>query len=221
MAEPQTDMNPASTPWDELSWCQFCRQRWNRRFSVLHSESIITCGTSILSLYINTLWPRQDGRHFADDISNTFSCMKIHVFWSIFHWSLFIRVKLTIFQHWFRQWLSAGQATSYYLNQWWSVYWRIYGQWSKTLNDTVALHRICTQTPVLSGSWICTDRLRHYCGCTRYKYKYEIGRYPGYFLELRLYLKLRIKEIALDMEMKCLYRVYGITVDNGDIWVHF
>ena len=30
------------------------------------------------------------------------------------------------FQHWFRYWLGAVQATSHYLNQWWSVYRRIY-----------------------------------------------------------------------------------------------
>ena len=40
------------------------------------------------------------------------------------HWKLFTRVQLTIFQHWFRQWLAAGQATIHYLNQWWLVYWR-------------------------------------------------------------------------------------------------
>ena len=42
------------------------------------------------------------------------------------HWSLFPRVQLTIFQHWFRKWLGAVQTTSHYLNQWWSVYRRIY-----------------------------------------------------------------------------------------------
>ena len=36
-----------------------------------------------------------------------------------FHWSLFPRVQLTIFQHWFRWWLGAVQPTSHYLNQWW------------------------------------------------------------------------------------------------------
>ena len=30
------------------------------------------------------------------------------------------------FQHWFRLWLSADQATSHYLNQWWLHYWSIY-----------------------------------------------------------------------------------------------
>ena len=43
-----------------------------------------------------------------------------------FHWSLYPRVQLTIFDHWFIQWLGAGQATSHYLNQWWLDYRRIY-----------------------------------------------------------------------------------------------
>ena len=59
-------------------------------------------------------------------ISNACSWMKMLEFRLRFHWSLFIRVQLTLFQHWFRQWLGAGQATSHCLNQWWLVYWRIY-----------------------------------------------------------------------------------------------
>ena len=58
--------------------------------------------------------------------SNAFSWMKICEFRLIFHWSLFLRDQLTIFQHLFRKWLGAGQATSHYLNQWWLVYWRLY-----------------------------------------------------------------------------------------------
>ena len=58
---------------------------------------------------------------------NAFSWMIMYKFRSSFHWGLFPGVKLTIFQHWFRKWLGAGQATSHYLNQWWSVYWRTYG----------------------------------------------------------------------------------------------
>ena len=34
--------------------------------------------------------------------SNAFSCMKIYKFQLRFHWRLFPRVQLTIFQHWFR-----------------------------------------------------------------------------------------------------------------------
>ena len=49
--------------------------------------------------------------------SNAFSSMKIFESWFKFHWSLFLRVQLTIFQHWFRKWLGAGQAPNHYLNQ--------------------------------------------------------------------------------------------------------
>ena len=52
--------------------------------------------------------------------------MKIYEFRLIFHWSVFLRIKLIIFQHWVRQWLGADQASSHYLNQWRQVYWRIY-----------------------------------------------------------------------------------------------
>ena len=48
------------------------------------------------------------------------------LFWWKFHWSLFLKVQLAITQHWFREWLGAGQATSHCLKQWWQVYWRIY-----------------------------------------------------------------------------------------------
>ena len=58
--------------------------------------------------------------------SNAFSSMKMFEFWLKFHCSLFLRVKLTIFQHWFRKWLGAEQATSHYLNQWWLDQRRIY-----------------------------------------------------------------------------------------------
>ena len=58
--------------------------------------------------------------------SNAFSSMKMYKFLSRFHWYLFLRNQLTIFQHWFRWWLGIGQVTSHYLNQWWLVYWRIY-----------------------------------------------------------------------------------------------
>ena len=43
----------------------------------------------------------------------------MHEFQLKFHWSLLLRVQLTIFQHWFRWWLGANQATSHYLNHWW------------------------------------------------------------------------------------------------------
>ena len=63
---------------------------------------------------------------FQTTFSNAFSWMKMFKFLLRFHWSLFPRVQLTIFQHWFRFWLGTDQATSHYLNQWWLDYRRIY-----------------------------------------------------------------------------------------------
>ena len=77
---------------------------------------------------------------FQTTYSNTFSWMKLYEFLLEFHWSLFLRVQSTIFQHWFRQWLGAGQATSHYLNQWRLVYWRVYASW---------LTHICVTRPKL------------------------------------------------------------------------
>ena len=57
---------------------------------------------------------------------NAFSWMKMYEFQLKFHWSWFVRVQLTIYQHWFRKWLGAGQATSHCLNQWRLDYRRIY-----------------------------------------------------------------------------------------------
>ena len=65
--------------------------------------------------------------------SNAFSSKKMFEFRLQFHWSLFLRVQLTIFQHWFRKWLVADQATSHYLTKCWLVHWRIYA--SLGLND--------------------------------------------------------------------------------------
>ena len=52
-------------------------------------------------------------------LSNAFSWMKSCVLWLNFRRSLFPRVQLMIFQHWFRKWLGAEKATSHYLNQCW------------------------------------------------------------------------------------------------------
>ena len=72
---------------------------------------------------------------FQMTFSNAFSWMKMFKFRLRFHWSLFPRVQLTIFQHWFRKWLGTDQATSHYLNQCWLVYWCIYA--SLGLNELI------------------------------------------------------------------------------------
>ena len=67
----------------------------------------------------------------------------MYKFWLKFHWSLFLRVQLTIFQHWFRKWLGVDQATSHYLNQRWLDYRRMYA--SLDLNGLKYNNLISTQ----------------------------------------------------------------------------
>ena len=45
--------------------------------------------------------------------SNAFSWMETFVFWFEFHWSLFLRVQLTLSHHWFRLWLGAKQVITW------------------------------------------------------------------------------------------------------------
>ena len=76
--------------------------------------------SAILDISDLTHW----GRDKMDAISQTpfsivFSWIKWYEFRLRFHCNLFLEGQLTIFQHWFRYWLSADQATSHYLNQWW------------------------------------------------------------------------------------------------------
>ena len=85
------------------------------------------------------------GRNKMDVISqttfsNAFSWMKTNEFRFRFHWSLFLRVQLTIFQHWFRQWLGADQATSHCLNQLWLDYRLVYV--SLVLNELIILGKL-------------------------------------------------------------------------------
>ena len=90
------------------------------------------------NLYL-THWGRDKMAAISQTIiSKAFSWMKMFEFWLRFHWIMFQRVQLTIFQHWFGWWLGAGQATSHYLNQWCLVYWRIYA--SLGLNE---LREVC------------------------------------------------------------------------------
>ena len=82
-------------------------------------------------LRVNTLRPRQHGRHFADDTfkrifldENVAISIKISL---KFIYKGPINNILALVQ------IMADQATSHYLNQWWVVYWRIYA--SPGLNE--------------------------------------------------------------------------------------
>ena len=82
---------------------------------------------SLQSSIILTHWGRDKmDALLQTTLSNAFSWMNMIEFGFIFHWSLFLRVQLTIFHHWFTSWLGANQATSHYLNQWRLDYRHIY-----------------------------------------------------------------------------------------------
>ena len=77
----------------------------------------VTTYARIISLMVNTLRPRQNGRHFPYDI---FKCIFFYENpWISIKISLkfFPRVQLTISQHWFRKWFGAYQSKSHCLNQ--------------------------------------------------------------------------------------------------------
>ena len=74
-----------------------CSHHQSKIYHVAH----YACTHFCLPYFIGTLRPRQKGQHFADDI---LKCIFLNenAFWLIFHWILFLRVKLTTFQHWYR-----------------------------------------------------------------------------------------------------------------------
>ena len=115
----------------------------------MQSYSMLSLGHSGL-----THWSRDKmATIFQTTFSNAFSWMKVFEFqFRTFHWSLFPRVQLTIFQHWFRKWLGSVQATSHYVNQWWPVYWCIYA--SLGFNElTVPTTHLVSRFHCLNQCW--------------------------------------------------------------------
>ena len=97
------------------SWPSPSRQRILRQFYwCLHTAEVSMAGTL-------THWGRDKMVAIYQTFSNGFFLMKMHVHILLlkFHRCLFLGIPLTIFQHWFRQWLGTDQATSHCLNQWW------------------------------------------------------------------------------------------------------
>ena len=86
-------------------------------------HQITSCTCLCMLGFLNKSKPRQNGRRFAGDILKLIFSKEdlwISVI-MIFHWSLFLRVTLTIFQHWFRLWLVTLSVPSHYLNQSWNI----------------------------------------------------------------------------------------------------
>ena len=116
-----------SNEYNHQRFCLLCTGSYNlgrRHPRLLLSEKKMSTKLSCNPQYLfeenkhieaETRWPPFSRRHF-----------QMHFLEWKFQWSLFPMVQLTIFQHWFRLWVGAGQATSHYLKQWWLVYWRMY-----------------------------------------------------------------------------------------------
>ena len=82
--------------------------------------------------------------------SNAFSVKKMHEFRLRFQSSLFLKVQLTIFQHWCRLWLGVDQATSHFLNQ--SITW-----WSHQVETLSAFLALCGGNPLVTGEFPSLD----------------------------------------------------------------
>ena len=106
-----------------INWAGIMKpKRYLFDFDDLISQSFV--GGLHLALWdkLSTHWgPDKITAILQMTISNAFSWKKMLEFWLKFHWSLFLRIQLTIFQL-----FGADQATSHYLNQWWLDYQCIY-----------------------------------------------------------------------------------------------
>ena len=96
----------------EIVFCKTWVTNYATRFMLCHEvyicvESMCTLEQAhskqrVTGKVIITLRPRQNGRHFPDDIFKWISYMQMYEFRLTFHWSLLLGVQLTIFRHWFR-----------------------------------------------------------------------------------------------------------------------
>ena len=90
-----------------LGWIKQCRftEMFNTFDGILPKGPYLPCvsmaGRALLAGYhrieANTKWPPFSRRHLYG-----LPWMKMYELWLKFHWSLFLEVQLTIFQHWLR-----------------------------------------------------------------------------------------------------------------------
>ena len=120
---------PGDTIWFDTIWFGPLSGRINTLIDVVgpnileyYSEFICTI-RHILDpcCPLNTWKLKWNGCHFPDDNFKCIflkgnCCLLIHISLNIV-----LRVQLIISLHWFRWWLCAEEATSRYLNQWWST----------------------------------------------------------------------------------------------------
>ena len=123
-----SDINMWLCQWLKfLYYQQWSLNQWLGNYLFIHFLLWLHCYSVTISWVHHLCWGRDEMDAITQTtFSSAFFWKKTFEFQLKFHWSLFLRVQLTIFQHWFRQWLCADQATSHYLNQWWLIYRRIY-----------------------------------------------------------------------------------------------
>ena len=118
----------------QLKHSCFLSRKCNKKMSYSYTpNSHSYSGTNVLTHWG---WDKMDAIS-QTTWSSAFSSMKMFEFRLKFHWSLFLRVQLTIIQHCIRERLGTVQVTSHYLNQWWLVHWRIYA--SLALNELTTI----------------------------------------------------------------------------------
>ena len=91
--------------------------------------------------------------------SNAFSLMKIYKSLLVFHWSLFLRVQLRLFQPWFRKWLGASQAIIWTNAD--PIHWRIYAALG---GDELTEQCNCCHTAYVNTSFIDNQYAVHHSG---------------------------------------------------------
>ena len=142
--------------------------------------------------------------------SNAISLMKMYDFLLRFHWSLFLRVQLTIFQHWFRQWLGASQTTSHCLNLWWLVYWCIYASlscnelthWVNSLRPSVVKWHHRSWSSLAQETWS-PDPLEH----AGMEFKLSFPGQNGHHFPDDIFRCIFVDEkfcIAIQISLKCV-----------------
>ena len=118
----------------------------------IRAQRVTDLPTSLWHCLFNSLRPKRNRRHFADEIFKCIFVMKMYCLLLKFRWSLFPRVLLRVFQHWVRLLLIADQATSHYLNLCSVVYSRIHA--SLGLNELMAVMRYVRCVTWFGWTWI-------------------------------------------------------------------
>ena len=72
-------------------------EKWSVVYAINISNTMTTCNMILTHLPLDKM-----AAISQMIFSDTFSWMKMYKFWLRFRWILFLRVQLTIFQHWFR-----------------------------------------------------------------------------------------------------------------------